>query len=283
MWKFFLSLVAMLILFQDTVNAENTPVAYVISREALNISKRVTRCVFHPLFLQDRRFSVIEIADHLSSLKNYKIYNANGKLTPIRFKTFTLERETEGYELEYVTARMPNGDCGRYLIPIGQNLPEAKLPEKKVLTKEKISIFSDKLQRNEENLFKIVLCTVKNHPNVYLEGNISLCSLAGSIKKSKRSRIYHFYDGKDWYLVRSYIGALNALVLYKIKDNDLIPMIGFASNKTEAELRYIDTIVGAIDLDADGINELILYFQSNWEPWMDYYDYIKLKNGVWQR
>lgn len=282
MWKIFLSLVAMLILFQDTVKAENIPVAYVISRETLNISKRVTRCVFHPLFLQDRRFSVMEIVEHLNSLKSYKTYNANGKLTQIRFKAFTLERETEGYELEYVTARMPNGDCGKYLIPIVKNPPEAKLSKKKVFTNEKFSMFSDKLQRNEENLFKMALCSVKNHPKVYLEGNISLCSLAESIKKIKRNRIYHFYDGKDSYLVRSYVGVLNALVLYKIKDNDLIPMIGFASNKTEAELRYIDTIVGAIDLDADGINELILYFQSNWEPGMDYYDYIKLKNGVWQ-
>lgn len=282
MWKIFLSLVAMLILFQDTVKAENIPVAYVISRETLNISKRVTRCVFHPLFLQDRRFSVMEIVEHLNSLKSYKTYNANGKLTQIRFKAFTLERETEGYELEYVTARMPNGGCGKYLIPIVKNPPEAKLSKKKVFTNEKFSMFSDKLQRNEENLFKVALCSVKNHPKVYLEGNISLCSLAESIKKSKRNRIYHFYDGKDSYLVRSYVGVLNALVLYKIKDNDLIPMIGFASNKTEAELRYIDTIVGAIDLDADGINELILYFQSNWEPGMDYYDYIKLKNGVWQ-
>lgn len=282
MWKIFLSLVAMLILFQDTVKAENIPVAYVISRETLNISKRVTRCVFHPLFLQDRRFSVMEIVEHLNSLKSYKTYNANGKLTQIRFKAFTLERETEGYELEYVTARMPNGGCGKYLIPIVKNPPEAKLSKKKVFTNEKFSMFSDKLQRNEENLFKMALCSVKNHPKVYLEGNISLCSLAESIKKSKRNRIYHFYDGKDSYLVRSYVGVLNALVLYKIKDNDLIPMIGFASNKTEAELRYIDTIVGAIDLDADGINELILYFQSNWEPGMDYYDYIKLKNGVWQ-
>ena len=230
----------------------------------------VSKCVFYPIYptglYPDLSIGTVQesIAERrveaLNALRSYHVYNRDGRLLQPKHGPF----EVMGDELSrfYAVTDVPMGGCGDYLV----------LGDGKVVTGEQ---FGDRnlsiqvLEREEKQLFISALSSPPHWIGEKERRDLAKHDLSTSFDKSQKSDVGTFYDGRSWYLVRSYWlhsgftpgapSSLNVLMLYAIRHsgNKLLPSlvsVATASGEGTSSTSYF----GPLDTDNDGANELIV-------------------------
>lgn len=216
----------------------------------------VEKCVFHPIYPtgicpRDSQASITRSA--LSSLKSYRVYDRDGRVLDRKYGQFHMaETDLHGYPASDV----PPGGCGDFLVAWGSKVVTGEPPTD-------LSIFMEMLREKEERLFVTTLRRPPDWVTLEQRRDIAKHDLKETYERSKKSDVDTFYDGRMWYLVRSYSTGtpttLNVLILYRIDPtrNNLHPQLAFLSTARGEgwlNVRYF----GALDMRNDDTNDLIV-------------------------
>lgn len=258
-----------------------------VSRNDGNSNKTTEeeRCVFDPVFRRGakipedyRGWSLSSKSaekypvPHLQSLKDYSVLDDKGGSTGIRYEHFEIVMNS--YPNFFAGAPVPEKGCGIFL-----SLPQARVQKASVPVS--MSIFSAMLEKQEPKLFLSAVCSAQAKDVMHPHFDPTLCERTkkNSNYLKNKSKVSQFYDGRDWYFVRSYQSP-SALVLYRIdfKNEKLTPIPGFIGFGDGEKYLALGYALG-VDLDGDGINE-ILVRQVGWE-WSGF-GYLKKDGETWK-
>lgn len=226
----------------------------------------VEKCVFFPIVDNRIKDSIyrwysewnFEVAaaratvQALQAMKEYYVVREN-KLTPIRFGSFRVFSSEISH---FATSDVPGDGCGEFLIFSKKQLLAASEPP--YVEQHKAT-----LKKNGKQLFIAAFQQLPAWVSAEERAAIGRHDLALTYDKSRKSRVGKFFDGKRWHLVRAYSATgsptvLNALVLFKteLANESLRPSLLFVSTG-DGERWFYKEYAGALDVDGDGINEII--------------------------
>lgn len=262
----------------------------------INQRRTVARCVFFPIYnrkISESRYpqqdedAARATVSSLKSLTSYRVYRS-GKRLDIRYVDIRVS--ATDLPAFFATSAVPENGCGEVLISSERSVARVDEPTH-------LSSLRDYLLKNEEALFiKALRNSMTRLPGPQRE-DVRRHELAKTFRMSSKSEMRSFFDGKSWFLVRSYsIGVaerarvpswLNALVIFRSDKGS-----GFQSqlvhldtkdgrNGTEfVRLRFI----AGVDLDGDGISEMLVQDLGGQlgSRYPGRYSYLQQSNQAWQ-
>jgi hypothetical protein len=254
-----------------------------------NQLREIEKCVFYPIVDRNVKDSIYRrhtkeaaknLVASLQSLPRYYVYQ-DGRKLDIQFRDFHVS--ASDLPAYFATSAVPRDGCGQFLVRSEKAVIQANEPEY-------LREFESLLMKNEKELFVSAFKKLSEWVTERDRENISKHDLARTYEDTERSAVRTFYDGKSWYLVRSYSAGnksptgLNVMILFepKLVEKSLHPNLVFVnSGRDEGSLsiRYF----GALDLNGDSIAEMIFvasYLPGPMAPGRSYH-YFSRTDGRW--
>jgi len=199
------------------------------------------------------------IVDALRSLSSYTVLKQNNQVLGVKFQNYSVA----GTDLPrfFATASKPKQGCGDYLTTEKLTIHTATPPEE---LKALLAIFESDEKTYYMQALRPIPPWVSNQDKEAIEKH----ELARSFSNSRRSKLETFYDGKNWYLVRSYVleghvhgpTTLITMNVYELDTTQMriIPSLAFVNTAFGVEGYWVVEYSGSADLDGDGTNEIIV-------------------------
>ncbi len=262
----------------------------------INQRRTVARCVFFPIsnrkssessYPQQEEDVARTTVSLLKSLTSYRVYRS-GKRLDIRYADIRVS--ATDLPAFFATSAVPKNGCGEFLITSERSVAHVDEPTH-------LSTFREYLLKNEEALFINALRDSMNKLPSPQREDVRMHELAKTFRMSGKSEIRPFFDGKSWFLVRSYsIGVaertgvpswLNALIIFRSDKGNgpqsILVHLDTKDGRNGTEFVRLRFIAG-VDLDGDGVSEMLVQDLGGQlgSRFPGRYSYLQRSNQTWQ-